>query len=144
MTLDEILTLWNEDADIDQTKLDTESLSIPKIHGKYWKILNHERMLLRKYESDFKKLSLQKYEFFTQGPTKETNEKGWELPACGKVIKSDCDRYLEADSDLIDLSLKIGLQKEKVFILEDIIRSINNRNWIIRNAIEFLRWQAGG
>lgn len=143
MTLDEIITLWNEDADIDQTKLDTESLLIPKLHGKYWKMLNHERLLLRKYESDMKKLLLQKYEFLTQGPTKETVEKGWELPPSGKVIKSDVDRYLDADSDMIDMSLKIGIQKEKVSILEDIIRSINNRNWIIRNAIEFLRYQSG-
>jgi hypothetical protein len=51
--------------------------------------------------------------------------------------------YLEADSDLIELSLKIGLQQEKVELLQNIIKSLTNRGFNIKSAIDFIRFQSG-
>lgn len=144
MTREEILDEWSKDCIIDDIHLDSASLETPKIHSKYWRYLSNERLILKKYETDLKQLALKKYEFFTQGPTKETVEKGWELPAKGTLIKAEADRFLEADSDIINLSLKIANQKEKTEILNDIIKELKNRNWIIRNVLEFRRFESGG
>ena len=35
MTIDEIMTMWENDSHIDDTDLDNESLKIPNLHQKY-------------------------------------------------------------------------------------------------------------
>lgn len=144
MTIDEIITLWNDDVNIDQTELSSESLKIPKLHNKYYQILINEKLLLKKLEIDFKKLKLEKYEFYTQGPNEETNKKGWELPAKGIILKSDIPLYMEADEDLCTIILKISYQLEKIECLESIIKSIMNRGYLIKNAIEWQKFTMGG
>ena len=143
MKLDDIRNMWSLDTKIDNTELSTESLRIPSLHSKYYSIFTEERLRLRKFETDMKKLRLEKYEFFTQGPTKETQERGWVLPPVGKVIKSEVNNYIDADDDIINLTLKIGIQQEKIELLDSIIRSLNNRGFLIKNAIDFEKFRSG-
>jgi Recombination, repair and ssDNA binding protein UvsY len=144
MNIEEIMELWNTDTNVDKTELGDESLKIPKLHSKYYTIMIKERLLLRKYYEEMKRLKLDKYEFFTQGPSEETKEKGWRLPPKGMILKGDIPMYMDADQDIIDLNLKIGLQQEKVDYLESIIKTIINRNFVIKNAIEWNRFTMGG
>lgn len=143
MKLDEIYELWREDSQIDRTELGEESLKIPQLHYKYFKIYSTERLTLKKYEADMKQLRLSKYEFYTQGPTKETQDLGWELPPVGKVLKTDAPTYIDADKDVVDLSLKISMQQEKLEILDSIIRSLNNRGYNIKSAIDWEKFKVG-
>jgi len=143
MTIDEILENWNVDSQIDKTELGEEALKIPKLHHKYYQIYVKEKMILRKQESDMKQLKLDKYEFLTQGPNEETKEKGWKLPPKGMILKGDLPMYLDADPDVVTLSLKIGYQQEKIELLDSIIKTIINRNFIIRNAIDWQKFTMG-
>jgi hypothetical protein len=143
MKLDSIYALWSEDSKIDRMDLGEESLKISSLHQKYSEIYTNEKIALRKYESDLKVLKLEKHEFYTQGPTNETQEKGWELPAIGKIIRSDVQQYIDADKDVIQLTLKIGVQYEKVSLLESIIKNLFNRGFQIKNAIDYMKFQAG-
>ena len=81
--------------------------------------------------------------FYTQGPSEETNKKGWELPAKGMILKSDIPMYLDGDPDIINLSLKISYQQEKIECLESIIKSIMNRGFLIKNAIDWQKFTMG-
>ena len=144
MNIDDITILWKEDVNIDITELSQEALKIPKLHHKYYELLITEKMLLKKYESELKVLKLEKYEFYTQGPSEETNEKGWELPAKGLILKSDIPMYMDADKDIINISLKISYQQEKIDCLESIIKSIMNRGFLIRSAIDWQKFTMGG
>jgi hypothetical protein len=143
MKIDEILDLWKIDAQIDKTEISDEALEIAKLHHKYFQILVKERLQLKKQESDMKKLKLEKYEFFTQGPNEETQEKGWKLPAKGLILKSDIPMYMEADSNIVELSLRIGLQQEKVTLLESIISMISYRNNTLKVAVEWQKFVNG-
>lgn len=143
MTVDEILELWHEDSAIDKTELGEEALKIPKLHHKYYQIFVKEKMLLRKLEAAMKQLKLDKYEFLTQGPNEETKDKGWKLPPKGMILKGDIPMYLEGDQDIINQSLKIGYQQEKIELLESIIKSIMNRSFIIRDAIDWQKFTMG-
>lgn len=144
MKIEEIFEQWEKDAQVDKTELGDASLDTPKFHHKYFQFLVKERLILRKYESEMKQLKLDKYEFLTQGPNEETKDKGWRLPARGMVLKGDIPMYLDADDDIVNLSLKIGLQQEKIELLESIIKLIMNRNYIIRNAIDWQKFTMGG
>jgi len=144
MKFEDLFSSWEKDSVIDRTELGDESLKIPKLHHKYYSIYVTEKAILRKLESEMKKLKLDKYEFFTQGPTEETKEKGWRMPARGMILKADIPLYMEGDQDIIDLSLKIGMQQEKIEFLESIIKSFQTRGYIIKNAIDFARFTMGG
>jgi len=144
MKLEEIFEQWKINSNIDKTELGDEVLNIPKLHHKYYQILINERLLLRSHEAEMKKLKLDKHEFFTQGPNEETKTKGWKLPAKGLILKSDIPMYIDADDDLIKLSLKIGVQQEKIDLLESIIRTLMNRGYNIKAAIDWQKFINGG
>jgi hypothetical protein len=59
------------------------------------------------------------------------------------ILKADIPMYMEADRDTIELSLKIGMQGEKVEFLESIIKSLQTRNFLIKNAIDFMKFTMG-
>lgn len=143
MKLEDILELWKQDSNIDNTELGEEAAKIPKLHHKYYQIYIQEKIALRSYEADMKKLKLDKYEFFTQGHTEETRSKMWELPARGLILKADIPMYMDADKDLIKLSLKIGVQQEKTDFLESIIKSLTNRGFQIKSAIDWYKFTMG-
>ena len=113
MKLEEIYEEWKKDSEIDQTNLAEESIRIPKLHHKYFQVYSSEKLLLKKYEADMKALKLAKYEFYTQGPSKETQDKGWEMPARGMILKQEMPMYMEGDQDIIDMSLKIWSSARK-------------------------------
>ena len=144
MKIEEIFNQWKDDAEIDRTELGEESLKIPKLHHKYYQILISEKLLLRAYEAEMKQLKLDKYEFFTQGPNEETKAKGWQIPAKGLILKADIPMYMDADKDIVKLSLKIGLQQEKMELLDSIIRSLTNRGYNIKTALDWQRFTMGG
>lgn len=143
MKIESILEEWDKDSNIDSTELGDASLRLAKLHHKYYRMLVNEKMVLKSYESDMKILKLDKYEFYTQGPNEETAKKGWELPAKGLILKNDIPMYMEADKDIIHLSLKIGLQSEKVQALESIIRTINSMGYNIKAAIDWQKFING-
>lgn len=143
MTFEELFNEWKQDSEIDSTDLSTESLKIPKLHHKYYMLMIAEKASLKKLEAQYKQLKLAKYEFYSQGHTDETRKLGWELPPKGIILKADIPMYMEADKDIVDLSLRIGVQQEKVEFLESIIKSFQTRGYLIKNSIDFLKFQAG-
>jgi hypothetical protein len=143
MKIEDILEQWKEDSEVDRTELGDEAIKIPKLHHKYYQIYIGEKLALRSLDADMKKLKLDKYEFYTQGHTEETRALGWELPAKGMILKADIPMYMDADKETIKLSLKIGIQQEKIELLESIIKSLNNRGYNIKAAIEWIRFTNG-
>jgi hypothetical protein len=144
MKFEDIILEWEKDSKIDKTELADEAIKIPSLHHKYYKFFINERLVLRRYEADMKKLKMEKYEFYTQGPTKEQVDLGWKLPAKGLILKGDIPMYMETDDQMIDMSLKIGTQQEKVDFLESIIKSFQQRSYTIKTAVDFIKWTNGG
>jgi hypothetical protein len=144
MKLEDIYDLWSEDCVIDPTELKTESLNTSKLHNKYMKIYSSERLMLLKMESEMKVLKKEKFIFYVEGPSKESQEKGWIVPAKGMILKTEIPMYLEADNDIIAMSLRIGYQKEKVDTVESILKNLHNRGFAIKNAIEWHKFNNGG
>jgi hypothetical protein len=143
MKIEDILDNWKEDSKIDRTELGDEALKIPKLHHKYYQIYVSERLSLRSLEFEMKQLKLDKYEFYTQGPNEETQAKAWKFPARGLILKADIPMYMDADPEIIKISLKIGLQQEKLELLESIIKSFGNRGYNIKAAIDWQKFTMG-
>lgn len=143
MKLEEIHQLWADDSDINKMELGDESLKLPKLHSKYLNIMTTERMLLKRLEEDRKELVKLKHDYY-RGilPEEDLRENGW-TPFQLSVLKSDIPMHLDADQDIIKINLKIAMQQEKVDVLESIIRAITNRGYLIKNAIEWHKFQVG-
>lgn len=142
MKLEEIEALWEQDSKIDRTDLDTESLKIPSLHSKYYKIYLRERVQLKSEESDYKIFYKLKHEYYTGKLSQdELNQYNWE--PFQFVLKGDLQIYMDSDKDISERMLKLQVQKEKVEFLESIIKTLNGRGFLIKSAIDFIRFTSG-
>jgi hypothetical protein len=146
MKLEDIQKLWTSDCVLDDIQLDLETKRIPELHNKYFKIFSDEKLRLVKYESRKKELSKLKWLYYTGKIDKDSlDNMGWEPFELD--IKSrnrlDLDRFLESDKDTIDIQEKIAYQKEKIEYLESIIKTIVNRNFLIKNIIDWRKFTSG-
>lgn len=140
ISLEELLNEWDLDSNIDKNKIDHEALKIPKLHHKYFRYLLKEKHVFKKGTVELSELRLKKIMYYSGKATaQEYKEKPFDL----KVLKGDLHEYLSADKDINKLALILSAQEEKVKFLEDILKSIHNRNFILKNYIEWQRFQAG-
>ncbi len=143
MTLDEIRKKVSTDLPMDKTELDIESMKTPQLHNKYLIFHGDEKLILGKMQSDINVLRKDKWLYYTGKMSQEQlEEKNWE-PFDLNILKTDIDRFMDSDEDIIRLSNKILLQKEKVNYLENVIKIINNRQWSIRSTIDWVRFTNG-
>lgn len=143
MTLDQISEEWRKDAAIDSTELGTESLKIPQLHSKYMKIYFDERQKLKAYEFKSRETFLKKYEYYNGRMSREElEEAGW-APFVKKLMKNEIDMYIDSDKDIINIKMRMEAQKEKIDFLEEVLKNINQRNYQIKNAIEWQRFTNG-
>jgi hypothetical protein len=143
MSTDDISELWAKDSPIDETNLVGESKRIPTLHSKYYNMYYKEVLRVKKLRFDYKELERLKFEYYTGSLDEETmREHGWR-PFQLKVLRSDLDKYIQADKDIIQLSLKMDYHKARADFLEDIIKTIHSRNFVIKNMIDVLKFQAG-
>ena len=143
MKLEQIQSLWEKDSQIDRSELGEESLKIAQYHSTYFKMYSEERLLLKKLEYQYKVLYKTKHEYYNGTLSQEDlKENGWN-PFTLKVLKTDLNIYLEGDTDIHNAQLKIEYQKEKINLLENIIKALNNRNYQIKNAIDWAKFMNG-
>jgi hypothetical protein len=143
MNIERIKEMVETDLKIDGTELGDESIRIPQLHGKYLNIYRDECLVLRKLDADYNLLRKKKWEYYNgKLSQQELDQLGWE-PFGHRILRQDMDTYMDADEDLVKIRSKIDLQKAKVEYLDSIIKGINNRQWVIRNAIEWRKFMSG-
>ena len=141
LDLDEIQKMWEKDAHIDMDNLHQESINVPMLHAKYFEIYNTVILLKKKAEQTRKNIRHERYEYFTG---KADPEVYTENPFPKKIRDKDTlQKYLDADEKLSQVSLKVEYYDTILNYLESILKLIQNRTYQIKNAIEFLRFQAG-
>ena len=140
MTLEELQESANRDLKIDDTDLGTESINIPILHNKYLQHFNKFSLLLKKAEYEQKVLRRQKWEYYTgKSDPSVYKEKPFDL----KILKSDVHIYMDSDEDLQRADQKAAYLNQVVKYLEQVLRSINNRTFLIKNAIEWKKFTSG-
>jgi len=143
LTLDELRNMAKKDLVMDETELDIESMKTPQLHNKYLILFSDEKLILGKMESDINQLKRDKWLYYTgKMSQEELNDRNWE-PFSLNILKTDIDRFMLADDDIIHSTNKILLQREKVNYLENVIKIINNRQWSIRSTIDWLKFTSG-
>lgn len=143
-SIEEYEKMWAEDCKIDETNLVRESARIPLLHSKYYKLYHRSALKAIKLRYELKEMEGIKIEYYSGTLDQETLKKyGW-VQFGDKLIKSAVDRKVETDKDIAVLSLKIEYQSSIAKFLEDVIKQINTRNFVIKNMIDMIRFQSGG
>ena len=139
--LETLQGMWNEDSKIDPDNLHTESLNIPVLHSKYYDIYNNLMLLRKKAEQQRKNIRHERYEYFSG---KADPEVYIDNPFPKKIRdKETMQKYLDADTKLSGISLKIEYYSVMLSFIEDILKMISQRTYHIKNSIEFMRFNSG-
>lgn len=143
MNIEEINEMWAKDCKIDETNLIRESSRIPELHNKYYNLFFRETLKVKKLRADFIELEKAKSEYYKGSMDElELKRRGW-VPNPLKILRQDLDKYIQSDKEIVAMSLKISFHEERANYLESIVRHINNRNFIIKNMIDFMKFQSG-
>lgn len=141
MNLDEIQKMWTNDSKIDNDDLGNESIKSSILHCKYYELYNTTYLLRENARQIHDKVYLERYNYYTGKADPEVYEKE---PFPFKVREKDSiNRYLNADERLSKASLKIKYYDQTLRYLEEIIKQISNRGYQIKNAIDWMKFQAG-
>jgi len=143
MKVEDIQSEWDKDCKLDETELGTESTKIPTLHNKYLKIFMAERLRLIQMKGNLKKTRRTLFEYYLGELDREELAELGREQFYKKLLKNEVDLYIDSDDALTEISLKVALQQEKVDYLESILKSINNRGFQIKNAIEWNRFITG-
>lgn len=143
MTLDALNTVWGTDSQLDFSRPDTELRNIPLLHAKYWHIYTAERQRYVLLKQEYDTLKRAKMDWYTgRMSDDELKERGW-APQGLRIVRQEADSYLAADPELSVLSGKLETQKIKLDFIEDVIKQINNRNFLLKNWIEWMKFSQG-
>jgi hypothetical protein len=141
MNLDEIQEMWQRDSVIDPDNLHDESIKIPQLHSKYYTIYNTILLLKERARETYNRVKLERYNYYTGKADPEVYE---QEPFPYKVRDKDAlQRHMDADEKLNKIDIKIRYYDVMLRFLEDIIKTISNRTYQIKNSIEWHKFQAG-
>ena len=140
MNLDELKLQVSQDLRVDDEHLDTESLKNQEIKAKYLEHKSKFELLLFKAKGDYKRLYREKWEYYGgKSDARVYATKPFDL----KVLKTDLAIYISADEEIIDAENKIGYLETVIDYIKGVIKSVDNRGWDIKNAIEWKKFEAG-
>lgn len=139
MNLETIQSMWEKDSQIDKFNIHDESARIPSLHAKYFDIYNTVKLLREKAQTQEATVKLDRYNYYTG---KSPAEVYVEEPFPYKVREKDAiQRHMAADEKIQTIELKIKYYNVMLTYLEDIIKQINNRSFILKNIIDWNNWQ---
>ena len=141
MNLEKIQEMWQKDSVIDPDNLHDESLKIPQLHSKYYTLYNTITLLREKANKTYKEIRLERHNYYTG---KAPADVYVQAPFPYKVREKDAiQRHMEADDRVSEAELKIRYYDVMLKFLEEIIKTISNRTFQIKNAIEWHKFQSG-
>ena len=141
MNLEQLKEQARKDLPItDHENLDQESYKNQNIKAKYLEHKTRYQLLLQKANGDYQRMYREKWEYYGgKSDAKVYVAKPFDL----KVLKSDLAMYITSDEEVIQLMDKIGYLEVVIKYIDGVIKSIDNRGWDIKNAIEWKKFEAG-
>lgn len=135
--LESLMHEWSKDKEIDPTSMEKETLKISHLHGKYLNIRSYHNMLLRKIETEYKKMKgLREIYYEGRLSKEELDELQWE-PFQDKLSNPQIVKRLDSDEELNKLLLKRIAHEEIVSYCDSVLKSLHNRTWDLGNFIKY-------
>jgi len=135
---------WKQDAIIDPLHLDDASLRTANLHQKYLDLLTNYKIKIFALEKKYLEMKGLRSRYYNGQMTKEELSKyGWDQYQYKTPLKSELERLLETDDHLLTLKDKSSMYTFCFEYCEEVIKSLRDRNYQIRAAIDFMKFQNG-
>ena len=142
MNLSEIQDQVKRDLKINDLELDIESLRIPRLHTKYLQLLTENSLKLKKANGELAVLKRNKWIYYTGKASEDVYKEKGDFPL--KLKTKDEERtFIEADEDIQKKKTEVEYYETVVDYLQEIVKQIGQRNFQIKNAIEWRKFEAG-
>ena len=133
--------MWKKDSVIDGDLYCEESTKIPQLHMKYMEFNNTFSLMKKEKELDMKRLIKEKWLYY-KGKAPSSVYK--EMPFDFKLTtKEEINMFIESDDDIMKLQYRIDYIEQILLYLDSVLRMINNRNFQIKNAIDWEKFKNG-
>lgn len=140
----ELCDMWKEDATINPHELDTSSIEASKLHAKYLAIMSTHNLIVKQTVVEYNTKKHVKWQYYRGDLNNPEDLKEHDLePMNHTVLKADVQSWIEQDNELNKLLLRKAMHEEIVDTCKEIVKQLNNRNWSIRNAIEWQKFISG-
>ena len=142
MNLSEIQDQVKRDLKINDLELDIESLRIPSLHIKYLQFLTENSLKLKKANGELAVLKRNKWIYYTGKASEDVYKEKGDFPL--KLKTKDEERtFIEADEEIQKKKTEVEYYETAVEYLQEIVKQIGQRNFQIKNAIEWRKFEAG-
>lgn len=135
---------WARDQEIDMSNIDDELARLPKIHQKYLDFLSVLKIQVFEKNARFLKLKGARSRWYNgQCSKEELDSWGWDQYQ-GKVpLKSELERLLEVDDELLTAEKQLFELKACFEYAEEILNHIRYRGNDLRAIAEWKKFLAG-
>lgn len=131
LSLGQIREMAEKEVRIDESNIDKTAMRIPQMHLKYLKMMQNAQMtcvaLKQRLDTEYSK----KYMYYRNDYTVIMKN------------KAEIDVMIDGDEDIQKLRAKLELEKAKADYLEAVIKQIGGFSFLIRDIIEWKKFQAG-
>ena len=141
MKIQELLVEIEKDSIVDNHQLGQESTRIPALHSKYLTLRANEKLLLKQLNMQYAILHKERWTFYSGKSSPQAyKDENFDL----KVLRGDIDIYIDSDVKLQELKSKISVQETKVETIDDFLKALIQRHWMISNSIKWSQMLNGG
>lgn len=135
--LEQLITEWEKDAEIDRTEPAREIIRVPLLHSKYCKYLMLHNLAVKRTVIELAGIRKLKWRYYNGKLSQdELTDLGWQpFPF---TLKSDLNVYMDADEDVAKMNKKKAYHEEAANFCQNIVKELNNRTWQLK---EFMAWE---
>ncbi len=142
--IDNIVEEWEKDSKLSETTIKEDSLRTPQLHAKYLKLLATWKRKLTDRKIALSELKRNKIRWYNgELSQQECTTLGWDQWLYNKPIRSAIPDMLAGEKDINDLQSKVEYIETIIYILENIIKMINQRDFTISNFIKYKMFESG-
>ena len=141
MNLETLQEMWKKDSVIDTDLYCEESTKIPQLHMRYMEFHNTFSLMKRERDLEMRRLIREKWLYYKgKAPSKVYKDLPFDLKL---TTKEEINMFIESDDDICKLQYKIGYIEQMITFLDSVLRQIGNRNFQIKNAIDWEKFKNG-
>ena len=144
MNLDEILSNWKADVEVDPHQLEKEIFRTPNLHAKYLEVFVYMKARFAAAEKKIGQMKYLKRKYYRGEMTREDLEKyNWTQFQGLKPSNSELQSMFDMDPELNELEEKLAYFKTGVAALEYIMKQIGIRDYSLKSVIEYRKFCGG-
>lgn len=144
MNIEQLQEEWDRDSEIDDNYLGEHATKTPKLHAKYIKLLVNVKLKHTKLQSDYNILRKNKFRYFRGELSRdELQALDWSQWQGIKPLKNEMDEFLQGDTELNTLRVKIDYLETMIYFLESVMKQLQSRDYQISTAVKWKMFLAG-